>query len=106
MRNDLYITRTVTKTVYKDNNELLNVESGSNQIAFISGIVITLLIVGVISLSVVFCLRRREKMHGRIVLRDSEGNIIPGSQAWGTDGEDISHLPGVVAQQIDGYPVD
>jgi len=86
VRNEVYITRTVTKTVYADRDELLNMEQGSNQLAFISGIVITLLLVGVVALIVVFCLRRRmAKQADRIFLQDRQGNPMPINRLGGLE---------------------
>lgn len=86
MRNEVYITRTVTKTVYADRDELLNMEQGSNQLAFISGIVITLLLVGVVALIVVFCLRRRmAKQADRIFLQDRQRNPMPINRLGGLE---------------------
>jgi len=59
--NEVYLTRTVTETVYKDriDSDIINMEKGSNQLAFVMGISITLLLVAVAALMFVTCLRRK-----------------------------------------------
>ena len=52
--NEVYITRTLTKEILVEDDSL-SVEKESNQIAFISGIVVTLLIAGIAILVICLC---------------------------------------------------
>ena len=52
--NEVYITRTLTKEILVEDDSL-SVEKESNQIAFISCIVVTLLIAGIAILVICLC---------------------------------------------------
>ena len=68
--DEVYITRTVTKEVYVEDDGL-DLDKSSNQVAFIAGIVISLLVVGSIALTVICCMRRRMNVIQKIVLTDA-----------------------------------
>lgn len=69
--NEVYITRTVTKEILVDDDSL-SVEKESNQIAFISGIVVTLLVAGIAILVAVLVIKYRSRQRtDKIVIRPS-----------------------------------
>jgi len=56
----VFITRTVTKEVLVDSDSL-SVEKESNQISFVAGIVVTLLIAAIAVLITVMCIKYRTR---------------------------------------------
>ena len=60
MLNEVFITRTVTKEILVDNDSL-SVEKESNQISFVAGIVVTLLVAAIAVLISVMCIKYRTR---------------------------------------------
>ena len=73
--NEVYITRTITKEVYVDDDGL-NLDKESNQIAFIAGIVISLLVVGTLAFVIIMCMRKRMNVVQKIIITDAQGRPI------------------------------
>ncbi len=74
--NEVFITRTVTKEILVEDNSL-SVEKESNQIAFISGIVVTLLVAGIAILIAILIIkyRSRTRTGDKIVLRSQASEV-------------------------------
>ena len=66
--NEVFITRTVTKEILVDSDSL-SVEKESNQISFVAGIVVTLLVAAIAVLISVMCIKYRTRQKTRIVIR-------------------------------------
>ncbi len=78
MINEVFITRTVTKEILVEDNSL-SVEKESNQIAFISGIVVTLLVAGIAVLIAILCMKYRSRAStDKIVLRSQASDVQAG----------------------------
>lgn len=55
-------TKTITKEIYLSAPEdILDIEDESNQIAFLAGLVLAILVMGVVALIVAFILRRKNR---------------------------------------------
>ena len=80
--NEVYITRTITKEVYADDDGL-DLDKESNQIAFIAGIVVSLLIVGTFAFVIIMCMRKRMNVVQKIVLTDAQGRPIENAEELG-----------------------
>ena len=57
---EIYVTKYITKEVDRDG--ALNIEDESNQLAFVTGLVVAFLIMGIVILIVCLVLRKRQKL--------------------------------------------
>ena len=76
--NEIYIERRVDREAEGSQSStsttIANIEIGdkSNQVSFIAGIVVTLLLVGIVALAVIICYKYRHRNKTQIILRGAQ----------------------------------